>query len=130
MTRVAFELRQEYAGTVNATEDDPDGVPIYEGTVAGLADGRQFDTAKALEEGDGVIVADERDHLLVTFLQEHPPLKSAAVPPDAPVAGLNDLTVPQLKERAAAEGHEGYEQLRKNELIDLLEGHPTTGEEA
>lgn len=87
MGSIAYALREEFEGTVEVfdTQEDFDAgngreVPKFAGGTFAIGEGETFDVAAELEEGEGVIVVDDRDQVLVMALDEYPALKRVAVP--------------------------------------------------
>lgn len=100
MGKVAYTLREEFAGTVEQhvepddprvtgdTPDDGDGlkvieVPLYSGGLINIGPDDEtgdLNVAEALEEGDGIIVVDDVDPRAIAALDEYPPLKRVPVP--------------------------------------------------
>lgn len=85
MSKIAFALREEFAGTVTVYEDDDDPgteVPAFTGGLVNLGDGSEehtLDLRKALDEGDGlIVVAEDADPRALLALDEHPALKRVA----------------------------------------------------
>lgn len=89
MGSIAFALSEEYAGTIevfDTVEDHEAGngreVPVFQGGNFARPDGTTFDVGAELEEGDGIIVVDDRDQVVVESLKLYPALKQVPVPED------------------------------------------------
>jgi hypothetical protein len=124
-TRVAFALREEYAGTVlqRETEDDPGTeVPVFTGGLIGAGD-RELNVRELLDEGNGTIVIEPAEHpLTLVALDEYPALKRVPVPADAPVTtGYADQTATKLREEAGRRGIAGAAGASKVDLVPALE---------
>lgn len=119
MSHTAFALTDELAGHVDPDADDP--VPIFQGGVLALPpDGRSYDVAAQLDDGDGTIVVDTANSPLVELLRTYPALQEVAVPDGW--RGQDDLdawTVAMLRDEA-----ERLEIARggsKNDLVDRIQ---------
>lgn len=89
-TLTAFALRDDLEGSLVQREHDEDEgteVPIFTGGIIRAGDS-ELDVAKALEEGNGVIVVDDKDPAAIVALDNYVALKRVAVPEGAePVVG-------------------------------------------
>lgn len=123
-TRIAWALRDEYAGTVLQREHDEDPgteVPKFSGGVISAA-ARDLNIGELLAEGDGVIVLELPDQAVITALDDYPALKRVPVPEgatplDTPLEGLK---LADLRDRAKALELEGAGGLTKAELAAVL----------
>lgn len=70
---LAYALRADYEG-------------IFRGGILALDGDRSFDTAQALEEGDGTIIVDDANIPLVLALDAFPALKRVSLPDNARVS--------------------------------------------
>lgn len=121
----AFALREEYAGTVTQTVDGEDReVAIFQGGVVNGGD-VDLNIAELLEAGDGTIVVDPRDPVILAALEEYPALKPVGVPDGADP--INDRysskTLTELRRLAKRAGVEGRSAMSHAELVDALEAH-------
>lgn len=121
----AFALREEYAGTVVQNIDGEDReVPVFSGGVVNGGD-VDLNIAELLTEGDGVIVVDPRDPVVLAALEEYPALKPVGVPDGADP--INDRYsskgVTELRRLAKRAGIERMGRAGKDELIAALEAH-------
>lgn len=125
-TRVAFALREEYAGTVlqRETEDDPGTeVPVFGGGLIGAGD-RELNIAELLEDGDGTIVVEPAEHpLTLVALDEYPALKRVPVPAGAQAVttGYADQSATKLRDEAGRRGIAGAGGASKADLLVALE---------
>lgn len=101
MDKTAFELRSDYAGTVDQVDEegsDPTEVPLFQGGVVAL-DGRHFDVGEELEKGDGRIVVPSANQGLVDLLRAYPALKEVPVgDDDATVVAYELQSTAQLRD--------------------------------
>ena len=128
---IAFELREEYAGTVEQfeTQADKDAgrgveVPAFTGGIIN-AGARDVDVRELLdvEPHPGVIVIGEDDPALVMALDEYPPLKRTTVPAGAevPTVGKYDGRLRgDLAEEARTRGVEGTARASRGALVAAL----------
>lgn len=132
MANVAYQLREEYAGTevdydpeTGEELDEPVRVGGFEGGTIGIPPlGETFDVAAALEEGDGLIVVNpDNAPQLVQQLDDYPPLKRTQAPPDAATVGYDQHTVQRLRQDAADRGIVGIGRLAKDDLVGVLQRH-------
>lgn len=80
MDLTAFALRSEYEGTVEIeTDDGPQEAPAFGGGVLAV-DGGDFHVRDELARGDGTIVCQENDQVLIDLLDVYPALKRTTVP--------------------------------------------------
>lgn len=127
MEHVAFTLAEEYAGEVQPVDADgkPAGDPIahFQGGVLALPpDGRSYDVAAKLADGDGTIVVATTNSPLVELLRAYPALAETAVPEgwDSDVA-LEDKSLAELRDQA--EGLGLSRSGKKAEIIDRVREH-------
>lgn len=123
MSTIAYALREAYAGTI--PQEGPDGVtrevPVYMGGLLGIDDERELNVLDELEAGNGTIVVDESDTLVLNVLDNYPPLKRVPAPEGAmrTVGKYDGLSVPALRDEL------GRRELdtagRKLELVERLE---------
>lgn len=135
--RVAYELREEYSGTVPVLAppaeeggepvETGEQVPVFAGAMIALHDGADFDVGQALDSGDGMIVVDTREHFsgpLIEVLDQLPMLKRAPVPDDTleeeSVVIYDEMTATTLRGIASDRGIEGVGNASKDKLISLL----------
>lgn len=112
MGTVAYELREDFAGTTTVydTEEDREAgngreVDVYQGGSFALQDGSTFDVKGKLEEGDGVIVVDDAHAHLIDVLDARPELKRAKAPEgQAPISGYGHRTAADLRQELASRG--------------------------
>lgn len=106
MDKTAFELREEHRGTVTVGEgDQAKEIPRFLGGVLAVPpEGRNFDVARKLKDGDGVIVVSTSNEPLVELLRSYPPLQECDVPEGRGKEALIDQTIPQLQDQLRALG--------------------------
>lgn len=118
MTKVAFALRQEYAGTV---EVDGEEVPRFLGGVIAAGDS-DLNVAELLEEGAGTIVLEGNDTRAVVALDEYPALKRVPVPTGAELtAGYADENVTALRAELRRRGITRAGAASKDEAVVALQ---------
>lgn len=126
---VAYELREDFAGTVTVYDsveakkkDEGREVDVFQGGRVALSDGSTFDVGEKLAESDGLIVVETSNDFLTNVLDSYPALKRTAVPEGAsPNADLGSLSKAALKQRAAAA--ELKTSGSKDELVARLQAH-------
>lgn len=140
MGKVAYTLREEFAGTVTQVlEVDADGeptetqeVPAYSG---GLINAGPFDLniGEELENGKGTIVVDDVDPRVTSALDEYPALKRTEVPDNADVTvGWDSRNAQELKDELTRRGVSGHGNAPKAKLVEALEtldAHPLSPSE-
>jgi hypothetical protein len=102
MSTIGYALRAEYDGTVEDFDGQPS--PIFLGGVLAV-DGHDFDVRAELDKGNGTIVVDEANVILVNTLDEYAPLKRVSVSDDAPaITSYDERPVAELKADLASRG--------------------------
>lgn len=124
MSTVAYELREEFKGTVlqRETEDDPGTeVPKFTGGLVGAGD-TELELGKALQEGNGRIVIDETaDPLLAAVLDDVGALKRVSTEDvDEPTIGYADWPGQRLRDEAGRRGIAGAAGAKVDDLRDAL----------
>lgn len=130
---VAFALREEYAGTVEQIVTDPESgaeleritVPAFTGGVIvipnDLLEDDGYNVREALDAGDGTIVVDANDVMVIQALDGYPALKRVEVPDGATVTStLDGLRVGDLKRQAELRGVELEGNVKRDELVTGL----------
>lgn len=113
-----YELREEYAGTVELERDGETVTePVFQGgVIAADGNGTSFNLAEELDRNGGRIVVSLANLPLVDTLDRHPQLKRVQLPDDfEPVTGYAGLTKGQLREKlgdAPGAGRAGKELLQ------------------
>lgn len=134
MGHIAYELRDAYAGTVlqRETESDPGTeVPYFTGGVINIGPDDEtgdLDVRLALDEGDGVIVVEDRDPRVITALDEYAPLKRTAVPEGRESVTLTDYAgakATTLRGELARRGVRQAGGLTKADAVAALEAFDT-----
>lgn len=128
MGNVAFELAEEYAGTVEVADPDSDQedatkeVDVFQGAVVAVPpDCTSFDVKQELAEGGGLIVVDETNTALVDTLVALPVLKRIAAPAGAQgISAYGTLSAARLREVAKARDLDLGGAKRKEDLIAVL----------
>jgi hypothetical protein len=127
MGNTAFELREEYAGTIEVEVGEDDAKvteerDVFQGAVVALPpDGESFHVKDQLAKGGGLIVVDETNYALVDTLENLPCLKRAAAPDGAEgISVYGSLSGPRLKEIADARGVKP-DGRKKDDYIAALE---------
>lgn len=132
MSTVSFALKAEYEGTVDLNADlreaadDPSTVeervvPVFQGGVLSIDGSRSFDTAEALEAGNGVITVEETDTALVELLDYFGPLKRVPTPDGATaLTSYESASLVDLRAEAKRRGIEGAARAPKAAVITAL----------
>lgn len=119
----AFGLTAEYEGTV---EVDGAEAPRFGGTLTVPPDGRTFDVAAALRDGNGKIVVTDADPYLLNVLDNYDALKRVALG-DADLAAVRSSyegrILADLRDEAARRGLTIEAGVRKDALIRALVAH-------
>lgn len=127
MSKVAYELREDHAGTVTQNIDGQDvEVPRFLGGLITVAPGGELNVADALEEGNGVIVVDDRDAGHIAALDAYPALKRTKAPAGAEAitgtsSGYDAKSRDDLRDEAKRRGLPASGT--KGELVEALEQH-------
>lgn len=134
MGKVAFALREEFAGTVEQVEEDggePVTVPLYSGGLINIGPDDEtgdLNVGEALEEGDGVLVVDDNDPRVVNALDEYPPLKRVPVPAgrevDLGYADRNDADLRAELERRGVTAVGQGNKAGRVAALEALDEHP------
>lgn len=130
MGKVAYELREDFAGEVDTVIDGENvTVPLYSGGLIKIGFDEDLDVSVALEEGGGTIVVDEAKTAAVLALDEYPPLKRVPVPADADtVAGYlgqgRDALAAELERRGIKAGKATKADLAA--ALERLDANPVT----
>lgn len=117
-----FELREEYAGTVELERDGETVTePVFQGGVlAADAEGTSFDLAEELKRNDGIVVVSTTNLPLLDTMDRHPFFKRVALPDDfEPVTGYEGLPKGELRERLG--DVPGAGRANKETLVAALE---------
>lgn len=123
MGKIAYELREDYAGTVEQKVDgETRQVNRYLGGVINIG-AEDLDVREALDNGGGTIVVDDRDPRISAALDAYPPLKRAEVPEGAePIAGDYDAqNATALRDELKRRGIVGAGSLTKDDAVRALE---------
>lgn len=130
MGLIAYELREDYRGTVTQNIDGEDvEVPVFTGGLVHVGtDGREADVRELVDgRDDGVIVVDDYEPVLVVALDAYPALKRTKVPDGAiavnVAAKYEELSKAELRAEATARGIAGGSSASKAELVAALEEH-------
>jgi hypothetical protein len=131
MGTIAYELREEFAGTVEQVEHEgaePVEVPVFSGGLIAAGEtedgkARDLNLRELLDEGDGTIVVEDHDTAAITALDQYPALKRVRVEPDAePIVGAyNDRNTGDLRTELKRRGIEGAGNLSKDDAVAALE---------
>lgn len=125
MGNVAYELREDFAGTTTVyDEEGSEGreEPVFQGGSFALLDGSTFDVGAKLEEGGGYIVVDDSQAFLVDVLDGYPALKRTTAPAGAEaISGYEHRNKAELKQLAATRGLATGGT--KDELVERLEAN-------
>lgn len=118
MDLTAYALRAEYEGTV---EIDGEPQPVFQGGVLAVGDG-DFDVAKELQAGGGIIVVQQADQVLVDLLDSYPALKRTTAPdePDRVVSPYERQPTAQLRHLASLRDIDGHGGASRGQLEDAL----------
>lgn len=130
MGNVAFQLREEYAGTPikdpETGEDTDERAGAYEGGQIGIPpEGEPFDVKAALDEEphDGIIVVNtDTEPQLVQALDQQPALERTEVPAGAGTSGWAQQAATALRQSVKDRGMKPGGR-NKPELVELLQRH-------
>lgn len=125
MSSIAYELREEYQGTVPQTVGDEEfEVDVFQGGVIAAGE-RDIDVKAELDAGGGRIVVSEDEVLAVNALDAYPALKRIGYVDDAgeAVNPYELVKATDLKADANARGLEGAGSARKDDLVVALTEH-------
>jgi hypothetical protein len=126
---VAYELRDEYAGTTEVVPEEgaePVKVPTFQGGRLYVGDG-DFAVAEALEAGNGKIVVKAIDQRLIELLSVYPALKRCSVPrgsdknPRVVISPYKRRSVEDLRQAASLRDVKGAGSLSKERAIQILD---------